>query len=48
MKLQLSAAALGSTVMSVAALIIYNFILNERRGLEFYCAERRGLNFLLF
>ena len=42
---KLSAAALTATVLSAASLISTQFILNERRGLEFYCAERCGLNF---
>ena len=44
----MSAAALTPTVLSVAALITMYLFLNERRGLEFYCAERCGLNFLIF
>ena len=41
----MSAAALSTTVLSVAALINHEIkSLNERRGLKGYCAERRGLN----
>ena len=41
----MSAAALSTTVLSAAALINHAIkSLNERRGLQGYCAERRGLN----
>ena len=41
----MSAAALSNTVLSAAALINHAIkSLNERRGLQCYCAERRGLN----
>ena len=44
-KLRMSAAALEPTIPSAAALISHEILyLNERRGLDIYCAERRGLN----
>ena len=45
MKTQTSAAAFSTTVLGAATLINYvNYFLNKRRGLQCYCAERRGLN----
>ena len=44
----MSTAALSTTVLSAAALINHAIkSLNERRGLQGYCAERRGLNILM-
>ena len=41
----MSTAALSTTVLCAAALINHAIkSLNERRGLQGYCAERRGLN----
>ena len=41
----MSAAALSTNVLSAAAVINHAMkSLNERRGLQGYCAERRGLN----
>ena len=48
MKTQTSVAAFSTTVLGAAALINHVIkLLNERRGLELYCAERRGLNIYL-
>ena len=41
----MSAAAFSTTVLGAVALINHAIkSLNERRGLQCYCAERRGLN----